>query len=177
MAAPNMTFHAGLRTAAGLCTAAACVALAGCGEGALQDRGTYAAKIAGQPFALTVSASDATRERGFGGATAIPDQGGMIFVFPDAQMRSFWMKDCLIDMDIVYCDPLGYITAIYTMTKEPPQSPTEDRVLYERRLRKYSSLAPAQYVIELRAGRAKELGLQPSQKIELDHAALRAAVQ
>ena len=28
--------------------------------------------------------------------------GGMLFVFPEVAERSFWMKDCLISLDIVF---------------------------------------------------------------------------
>ena len=28
--------------------------------------------------------------------------GGMIFLFPEVSERSFWMKDCLIDLDIIF---------------------------------------------------------------------------
>jgi uncharacterized membrane protein (UPF0127 family) len=48
---------------------------------------------------------------------------------------------------------------------------------YEQRLVRYSSVSPAQYVIELRAGRAKELGIKTSQKIALDAPALKAALR
>ena len=155
-------------------TAVACVA---CTEGALKDGGTWDTTIAGKPFHLKVSSSDATRQRGLGGVTDIPVDGGMIFVFPDADFRGFWMKDCVIDMDIVYLDPLGYVTAMHTMTKQPPKGADESQVAYEQRLVRYSSVSPAQYVIELRAGRAKELGIKTSQKIALDAPALKAALR
>ena len=28
--------------------------------------------------------------------------GGMLFVFPEISERSFWMKDCLISLDIIF---------------------------------------------------------------------------
>jgi uncharacterized membrane protein (UPF0127 family) len=87
------------------------------------------------------------------------------------------MKDCVIDMDIVYLDPLGYVTAMHTMTKQPPKGADESQIAYEQRLVRYSSVSPAQYVIELRAGRAKELGIKTSQKIALDAPALKAALR
>ncbi len=155
-------------------SAVTCIA---CTEGALKDGGTWDTTIAGKPFHLKVSSSDATRQRGLGGVTDIPVDGGMIFVFPDADFRGFWMKDCVIDMDIVYLDPLGYVTAMHTMTKQPPKGADESQVAYEQRLVRYSSVSPAQYVIELRAGRAKELGIKTSQKIALDAPALKAALR
>lgn len=159
---------------ASLPVAFACVA---CEPGGLQDGGTWTTTIAGKPFALKVSASDATRQRGLSGVADIPVDGGMVFVFPNADMRGFWMVDCLVDMDIVYLDPLGYVTAIYTMRKEPPQRQGEPRGAYEARLPRYSSVRPAQFAIELRAGRAAELGLRTSQKVPVDAEALKAALR
>ena len=143
----------------------------------MQDGGIWSTTIAGKPFGLKVSASNPTRMRGLGGVTDIPADGGMVFVFPGAEMRGFWMVDCLVDMDIVYLDPLGYVTAIHTMRKEPPQRDGEPRAAYEARLPRYSSVLPAQYAIELRAGRAAELGLRTSQKVPLDTEALKAALR
>lgn len=134
-------------------------------------------QIAGKPFALTVSASDPSRLRGLGGVERIPDDGGMIFVFRDVQMRGFWMKDCVTDMDIVYLDHLGYVTAVHTMRKELPRGADEPIAMYEARLPRYTSVLPAQFAIELRAGRAKELGIATQAKLELDLEALRAAAQ
>ena len=156
---------------------AACIACAACDPAPLEDGGTWRTSIAGKPFALTVSASEPRRARGLGGVTDIPVDGGMVFVFPNAEMRGFWMKDCVIDMDIVYLDPMGYVTAIHTMRKEPPRGANEPQLAYEARLPRYSSLLPAQYAIELRAGRAKELGLRTSQKVQVDAAALKAALR
>ena len=157
--------------------AAACVACAACEPASLTDGGTWRTQIAGKPFALTVSASDATRTRGLGGVARIEEDGGMVFVFPNSEMRGFWMKDCVTDMDIVYLDPLGYVTAIHTMRKEPPRGPSESAFAYESRLPRYTSLLPAQYAIELRAGRAAELGLRTSQKVAIDEKALKAALR
>lgn len=151
-------------------------ALASC-AGGVADGGTYAATIAGQRFSLVVSCSDPTRQRGLGGVREIAADGGMIFVFPDCRMRGFWMKDCLTDMDIVYLDALGYVTAVYTMRIEPPKRADETDFAYEERLPRYSSVLPSQFVIELRPGRAAELGLRTQQKVELDRDALVAAAR
>lgn len=148
-------------------------AVTACNEQTLRDGGTYAMKIADQPFTLQISCSDPTRARGLGGVTRIPDDGGMLFIFPDAKVRQFYMKDCLVDMDIMFLDPLGYVTATYTMTAEPLQQAGESETAYINRLRRYQSLTPAQYAIELRKGRLAELGIKTRQKIPLDTAALR----
>ena len=158
-------------------TAAAAAWGAGCAPSSPSDGSTYRMEIAGSPFALAVSASDPTRQRGLGGVERIADDGGMIFVFPDVQVRAFWMKDCVTDMDIVYLDPLGYVTAVHTMRKELPRGDGEPQAIYEARLPRYSSVLPAQFAIELRAGRAKELGIAVQQKLAIDLAALKAAAR
>lgn len=151
--------------------------LPGCGSSSVKDGGEWRTTINNQPFTLKVSASDPTRQRGLGGVTDIPADGGMVFVFPDAQARNFYMKDCVTNMDIVFLDSLGYITAIYTMTQEPLQGPNETTKQYEERLRRYNSLSKAQFVLELREGRAKELGLKTQQKLPLDFETLKTAAQ
>lgn len=169
-----MTARVALARASAAATGLA--ALASC-TGGVVDGGTYAATIAGQRFSLVVSSSDATRQRGLGGVREIAADGGMIFVFPDCRMRGFWMKDCLTDMDIVYLDALGYVTAVHTMRKEPPRRADESDFAYEERLPRYSSVLPSQFVIELRPGRAAELGVRTQQKVELDRDALVAAAR
>jgi len=161
-------------TVLALATAAACAA---CDSSALKDGGTWDTTIAGAPFHLTVRSSDPTRQRGLGAVADIPKDGGMVFVFPDSAMRGFWMKDCITDMDIIYLDPMGFVTAIHTMTKQPLRGADESQTTYEGRLKRYSSVTPAQYAIELRAGRANELKIKTSQKLPIDAAALKAAIR
>jgi uncharacterized membrane protein (UPF0127 family) len=156
---------------------ATAVACAACDSSALKDGGTWDTTIAGAPFHLTVSSSDPTRQRGLGAVADIPKDGGMVFVFPDSAMRGFWMKDCITDMDIIYLDPMGFVTAIHTMTKQPLRGADESQTTYEGRLKRYSSVTPAQYAIELRAGRANELKIKTSQKLPIDAAALKAAIR
>lgn len=50
------------------------------------------------------------REIGMMGRTEL--NGGMVFVFPDTQERGFWMKNCLIPLDIIFLID-NEITKIY----------------------------------------------------------------
>ena len=36
--------------------------------------------------------------------TDLPEGAGMLFVFPEEKMGSFWMKDTLIPLDIAFFD-------------------------------------------------------------------------
>ena len=125
-------------------------------------------------FKLELAADPKSREKGLMGRKTIEHHGGMLFVFPDVRHRGFWMKKCLIDMDLAYLDQMGRIVSLHRMKAEPPRGPRESEWDYERRLRTYVSRRPAQYVIELKAGTMKRLELKIGERIELDRERLVA---
>ena len=110
------------------------------------------------------------------GRTEIASDGGMLFVFPTSQLRSFWMGYCLVDIDIMFLDPNGRVTAIHTMKTEEPREETETEVAYKFRMAGYPSVYATQFAIELRAGSIQRLGVDVDDKIELDLARLKAMV-
>jgi uncharacterized membrane protein (UPF0127 family) len=133
--------------------------------------GMVRVKLAGKPYLLELATDPASRELGLMGRTSIPPRGGMIFVFPSSEVRvqGFWMKNCPIDMDIVFLDPVGVVTAAHHM-KAMIQAENESDFDYETRCRaaNYSSMVPAQFAIELQAGSLERLNLKPGDKIPLD---------
>jgi uncharacterized membrane protein (UPF0127 family) len=92
----------------------------------------------------------------------------MLFIFPQPNLQSFWMEDCLIDIDIIFLDTQGRIVAMHKMKKAEPRQPGESQEQYEARLPKYSSKQRAQFAIELQAGSLDKLGLKNGEKITLD---------
>jgi uncharacterized membrane protein (UPF0127 family) len=108
--------------------------------------------IAGEKFKLEVAASPPSRARGLMERTEIDEHGGMLFIYRDVRRRSFWMKNCLVDID---------------------RGEDETEWAYEWRLRSYPSRRPAQFVIELEAGTIDRLKLERGQTIELDYSRLR----
>jgi uncharacterized protein len=96
----------------------------------------------------------------------------MLFVFADDAPRIFWMRDCKIDMDIVFLDRSGRVVAGHRMKAEPPRAAHESEEQYGMRLRKYPSLAPARFAIELRAGSLSTLGLSVGSLIDVTGIAL-----
>jgi hypothetical protein len=137
----------------------------------------YALQIGGEHFWLEVAADNATRSLGLSGRESIATDGGMIFAFPKARTRSFFMRDCVIPIDIVFLDSAGVITATYTMVPEEPRGDSESKAAYEQRLARYSSQSRSQYAIELRAGTIKRLGLQQGGRVNLDIHRLQNALR
>lgn len=149
-----------------------CVA-AGC-ERLRSDPEAVTVQIGGEQFTVKVANDDAGRIQGLKGVTEISPDGGMIFIFPSCQPRSFWMADCLVDMDLVFLDAQGRVTATHTMHVEAPPRADEPRAAYERRLKRYESVYPAQFAIELKAGTLERLGIEVNSKIPLDLSRLKA---
>jgi uncharacterized membrane protein (UPF0127 family) len=129
--------------------------------------------IGGEVFKLEIAADYASRARGLMGREEIDEHGGMLFVYRDSRPRSFWMKNCLVDIDLLYLGSKGRIVRVHRMKREPPRREGETEGQYEWRLKSYRSRRPAQFVIELKAGTIDRLKIKIGQTIELDRAKLR----
>lgn len=129
--------------------------------------------INGHDFHLEYAADAASRARGLMGRDEIDEDGGMIFIYPRPNMLSFWMKDCLVDIDLIFLDGRGRVVDAFAMKMAPPRSADESQREYEARLRRYVSHRPAQFAIELRAGWLDRLKLTRGDEIELDLARLK----
>ncbi len=81
-----------------------------------------------------------------------PNQGMLFNLGPEEAVRSFWMKDTYLPLDIIFIDREGQIVSIAKDT-EP---------LSEKRI---SSLHPALAVLEVNAGTSARLGLKVGDKI------------
>jgi hypothetical protein len=133
--------------------------------------------IAGKTYTLELAKDESARSKGMGGRTTLAADAGMLFVFPDSQRRTFWMRDCTLDLDIIFLDPLGFVTAVHHMPAEPPRRADESESAYLARLKSYSSVSPARYAIELRGGDAAKLGVKPNQKIDAEWRRIKTLAQ
>ena len=88
---------------------------------------------------------------------SMPDNHGMLFLFPVEGMRSFWMKNTRISLDIFYFDE--HLRLVSVSENTPP--------CRSLRCPSYPSTGPAKYVLELNAGKAAELAVQPGDQMEL----------
>ena len=90
--------------------------------------------------------------------------------FPPVQahVRSFWMGYCEVDIDLIFLDSQGRVTATHRMKAEPPRGDNESEAAYRARLPSYASAYPSQFAIELRAGSLAQVNLRVEDKIPLD---------
>ena len=155
---------------------AICCATSACND-SQSDPNSATVVISGERFTLELATDDVSRAQGLKGRLEIPADGGMLFVFPRPAQQSFWMEDCLVDMDIIFLDAQGRVTAAHEMKVAPPRRSDETRRAYQRRLRGYRSVYPAQFAIEVEAGTIERLDIGIERKIELDLPRLKAMAQ
>jgi uncharacterized membrane protein (UPF0127 family) len=159
-----------IRIVAALALLLACATLASCAEQARP--GLERVVVKGSTFWVEGVFDDATRIKGLGGRDSIPEDGGMLFVFPYTNMLEFVMRDCKIDIDIAFLDDSGRVVATHTMKVEP-QNPGESDIDYENRLIRYPSRFASRFALELRAGTLDRLGVKPGDLLELDIESLK----
>ncbi len=102
-----------------------------------------------------VVTTQAAQELGLGGRSVIPDNYGMLFVFPQDGTYGFWMKDMLVPIDMVWVAVDGTIVSIEVSV--PPDS--YPRVFYPSQ--------PSRYVVETRSGFAAANGWKVGVKVPL----------
>ncbi|MCH2148429.1 MAG: DUF192 domain-containing protein [Phycisphaerales bacterium] len=130
--------------------------------------------IGGELWNLELAMDEEAIRRGLMDRTTLPKDGGMLFIFQDTDYRSFWMANCLIDIDILFLDDRGTISATHEMKVEPPRTAQESQFAYESRLRNYESVYPARFAIELPAGSIQRLQVKPNQRLKMDTQRLKS---
>jgi len=133
--------------------------------------------VGGKTFRCKPALDPAAREQGLGGVTSIAPDEGMLFAFPDSDERTFWMRRCLIGLDIAFIDPQGFVTAVHTMPNEPLQAAGEDESAYLERLARYPSGGKAQYALEVAPGALAPLGVHRGSRAEFDRDALKPFIR
>ena len=89
--------------------------------------------------------------------TELGKHEGMLFVYPEEGDRSFWMKNTLISLDMIFLDSEKEVINVETAFPEPNTS-DED-------LTRYRSERPVKYVVEVNAGFAENYSISEGTKV------------
>ncbi len=103
---------------------------------------------ASHAFIVEVAENSAQQARGLMFRTKLAADKGMIFPFPEDRIASFWMKNTVIPLDIIFIRRDGTIESIAANTIPYSLEPVR-------------SNEPVATVFEIAAGQAAGLGIEP----------------
>jgi uncharacterized protein len=103
-------------------------------------------------FAVEMAQTLEQQAQGLMFRTELADDKGMLFPFEQNRIASFWMKNTLIPLDIIFVGADGRIVNIAQNTTPYSRDPVQ-------------STAPVAAVLELRGGLTKQLGIKAGDRV------------
>ena len=104
---------------------------------------------------VELAESDASRERGLMYRTSMPENHGMLFSWDEESVRTFWMHNTCLPLDMLYVSKDGVIAGILEQVPTLNDSPR-------------SVGCPVAHVLELNAGWARAHGVAPGMKLKIE---------
>ncbi|MBV8887803.1 MAG: DUF192 domain-containing protein [Chroococcidiopsidaceae cyanobacterium CP_BM_RX_35] len=115
------------------------------------------ATIAGHRIGLEVAQTPQQQATGLMYRTSLADDRGMLFPFNPPQSVNFWMENTLIPLDMIFLQQ-GVVKAIAPQVPPCKSYPCPT----------YGPKTLVDQVIELRGGRAAQLGLKVGDRVKID---------
>lgn len=109
-------------------------------------------------FNVMIAKDALTRSTGFMFVEHLPENEGMYFVYDTDSSHGFWMKNCLISLDMIFLDSENNIVSI---VKDALPCTSQPCPIY------YSEV-PYRYVLEVNGGIADKYGIQKGMKVEFE---------
>ncbi len=103
-------------------------------------------------FRVWVASKPRQQTRGLMHVKMLPENTGMLFIYPEEKIRAMWMKNTFISLDMLFIDENGYISSIQKNTE--PLS-----------LKTIKSKVPVKYVLELASGVVDQLKLERNNQV------------
>ncbi len=124
-------------------------AAAGCAEDKVTLRGDWGHAR----FAVEIADSPEERAQGLMNVPEMPRMSGMLFVYDAPQLASFWMRNTLIPLDMLFIAPDGVILNLHENAVPLDETPIlgGDGV---------------KYVLEINGGMARRLGIAPGDTLQ-----------
>jgi hypothetical protein len=104
---------------------------------------------------IEIADDDYQRERGLMYRKQMQLQQGMLFIFEEEEIRSFWMKNTYLPLDILYVNEAREVVRIHENTPTQNENPIP-------------SGYPAKYVVEVNAGFCAVYGIKTGDKINFN---------
>ena len=106
-----------------------------------------------QRFKVELADNDTTRSRGMMFRTSMAPDAGMLFDFKQEQLASFWMRNTLLPLDMLFIKADGTILNIHQRAIPHDESGV-------------NSTGPVRAVLEVNGGTVSRLGIKPGDRVE-----------
>lgn len=113
----------------------------------------------GTRIAVELATTSSQREYGLMHRNALPENQGMLFVYPAETQQAMWMKNMLLALDVIFIADSGQMVSILQHIPPCKQEPCPI----------YKSTTPARYMLEINAGFAAKRLVTPGQTVIIDH--------
>ena len=107
-------------------------------------------------FTVEVARTPEEQAQGLMNRNSVPPDRGMIFPYDPPAQVSFWMKNTLVPLDMIFIGADGKIGRIAANTTPMSLDPV-------------ASIDPVSAVLEIAGGRAAELGIKQGDKVSWPH--------
>ncbi|WP_300055556.1 DUF192 domain-containing protein [uncultured Roseobacter sp.] len=134
-----------LRALACLFLLASAVAAQDCREDTVHLKGHWGEAR----FAVEIADDDAERAQGLMHREHLPSSAGMLFVYDRPQRLSFWMRNTLIPLDLIFIDQTGTVKTVHHSAQPLDETPIP------------GGPDPLTHVLEINGGLAKAMGIAP----------------
>ena len=114
-------------------------------------------KIAGQNIEVDLATTAPEQEQGLSGRTELGPNEGMLFVFDTPGKYSFWMKDMLFPIDMIWLAPDSRV--VYVKKDARPESYPES----------FTPDEEAKYVLEIESGFSDKNNLKVGDRVEFNY--------
>jgi uncharacterized protein len=109
-------------------------------------------------FNVEIADTFSERKIGLMNRASLPQQNGMLFIFEQENLQTFWMKDTLIPLDIIFADKNLKIVNIVKSAQPCLNEPCS----------LYTSIEPAKFVLEINGGLADLFGIKIGDSLILE---------
>ncbi|WP_370868022.1 DUF192 domain-containing protein [Phaeovulum sp.] len=103
-------------------------------------------------FTIELADDPQERQQGLMHRASLPASVGMLFIYERPQTASFWMRNTLIPLDMIFIDPTGTVTKVHANAVPLDETPIPggDGVLM---------------VLEINGGLARRIGIVPGAEL------------
>ena len=119
-----------------------------CHEGAVWIRGEFGTAR----FSIEIADDATERAQGLMFRTELAPSSGMLFVYEEPQLLTFWMRNTLIELDMLFIDQQGVVRHIHPRAKPKDETPI-------------SGGDNLTHVLEINGGLAESLGISTGDQV------------